>query len=171
MFCVIPGLLLALVAGAPPASMTASPRSRPPLHVYRGVAPEYEALLTAPERRLRATDIRMQALIAEGVRRSRTFARLLVALAVLSVPLAAEAQGGRVSIENLTINDDPPPDEYREVLAEGLRPSLLRIRECYATTLSTRPIRSSVGSSPTPPSAGLIRLSAELSRLSPITNR
>ena len=49
-----------------------------------------------------------------------TFARLLAALAVLAIPLAAEAQGGRVSIENLTIDDDPPPDAYREVLAEGL---------------------------------------------------
>ena len=80
MFYVIPGLLLALVAGAPPASMTASPRSRPPLHVYRGVAAEYELLLTAPERRLRATEPRMQALIVEGVRRSPTFARLLLEL-------------------------------------------------------------------------------------------
>jgi hypothetical protein len=77
MFCLIPALLAALVVGVAPASLTPSPRSRPPLHVYRGVAPEYEALLTAPERRLRATDVRMQALIAEGIRRSPTFARLL----------------------------------------------------------------------------------------------
>ena len=67
MFCLIPALLATLVVGVAPASLTPSPRSRPPLHVYRGIAPEYEALLTAPQRRLRATDPRMQALIAEGV--------------------------------------------------------------------------------------------------------
>lgn len=60
----------------------------------------------------------------------------LVTLACL-VPAAAGAQG-RVSIENLTIDGDPPPDEYRTVLANGLRPSLESIRDCYSTRLSAR---------------------------------
>ena len=40
-----------------------------------------------------------------------------------------------------------------------------------ATKASTRPTRSVVGNKPTPPASTAIRLSAELSRLSPITNR
>ena len=79
MFCLIPALLSTVVAVGPSGSVTAS-RSTPPLRVYRGIAAEYEAMLTAPDRRLRATDPRIQALIAEGVRRSPTFARLLVEL-------------------------------------------------------------------------------------------
>src|ERR1700687_3304834 len=39
------------------------------------------------------------------------------------------------------------------------------------TTASARPIRLSIGNRPTPPSRTGTRLSAELSRLSPITNR
>src|ERR1700737_305057 len=39
------------------------------------------------------------------------------------------------------------------------------------TTASARPTRLSIGNSPTPPSRTGTRLSAELSRLSPITNR
>src|ERR1700722_1987999 len=38
-------------------------------------------------------------------------------------------------------------------------------------TASARPTRSSIGKNPTPPSRSGTRLSAELSRLSPITNR
>src|SRR6202035_442532 len=38
-------------------------------------------------------------------------------------------------------------------------------------TASARPIRLSIGNNPTPPSRTATRLSAELSRLSPITNR
>lgn len=79
MLCLIPALL-AVVGLAPPASVVPSHRSTPPLRVYRSIAAEYEALLTSPERRLRATDVRMQSLIAEGIRRSPTFARLLVQL-------------------------------------------------------------------------------------------
>ena len=79
MLCLIPALL-AVVGLAPPASLVPANRSTPPLHVYRGIAAEYQVLLTSPERRLRATDPRMQSLIAEGIRRSPTFARLLLDL-------------------------------------------------------------------------------------------
>ncbi len=41
---------------------------------------EIEALLTSPERHLRATDGRVERLIAEGLRRSSTFAGLVSAL-------------------------------------------------------------------------------------------
>lgn len=58
--------------------------------------------------------------------------------AVAPLPGLAHAQG-RVSIENLTIDGDPPPSEYREVLATGLRPSVETIRNCYARRLAARP--------------------------------
>ena len=80
MFGLIPALLLALVAAGPPASAVPANRSTPPLRVYRGLTAEYQALLMSPERRLRTTDLRLQSLIAEGVRRSPTFARLLLEL-------------------------------------------------------------------------------------------
>ena len=81
MFCLISALLaVGLALTPPPGSVTASKRSTPPLRIHRGIAADYEPLLTAPGRRLRATDPRMQALIVEGVRRSPTFARLLLEL-------------------------------------------------------------------------------------------
>lgn len=72
---------------------------------------------------------------------TQTIARSLAALALALIGLApagALAQG-RVSIENLTIDGDPPPDEYRAVLATGLRPSLETIRDCYSRRLVIRP--------------------------------
>jgi hypothetical protein len=79
MHCLIPALL-AVMGMAPPASVVPAHRSAAPVHVLRGIKAEYEALLTSPDRRLRATDPRMQAVIAEGVRRSPTFGRLLLEL-------------------------------------------------------------------------------------------
>jgi hypothetical protein len=72
--------LLAVAGLAAPASVVPAHRSTPPVRVYRGIAAEYQAILTSPARRLRATDRRMQSLIAEGIRRSPTFARLLLEL-------------------------------------------------------------------------------------------
>src|SRR5215510_12099883 len=48
---------------------------------------------------------------------------------------------------------------------------LLTARSHEPTMASTRPTRSSIGSIPTPPARNGTRLSAELSRLSPITKR
>src|SRR5262245_86007 len=48
---------------------------------------------------------------------------------------------------------------------------LLTARSHEPTIASTRPTRSSTGSNPTPPARTGTRLSAELSRLSPITKR
>ena len=44
------------------------------------VSPAHYLLLNAPDRRVRATDLRLQALIAEGLNRSRTFAGLVTAV-------------------------------------------------------------------------------------------
>jgi hypothetical protein len=44
------------------------------------VSPAHYLLLNAPDRRVRTTDARLQALVAEGLNRSRTFAGLLAAV-------------------------------------------------------------------------------------------
>jgi hypothetical protein len=44
------------------------------------VSPAHYLLLNAPDRRVRAADARLQALIAEGLNRSRTFAALVTAV-------------------------------------------------------------------------------------------
>jgi hypothetical protein len=44
------------------------------------IARELEVLLTAPDRRVRTTDARIQSLLVLGARRSRTFASLIAAL-------------------------------------------------------------------------------------------
>lgn len=62
---------------------------------------------------------------------------LLFALLVLT-PCVVSAQG-RISIEELTIDGDPPPDAYRAMLIEGIRPSVERIRDAYGRRLAERP--------------------------------
>ena len=63
---------------------------------------------------------------------------VLVASLALSVAAPAIAQG-RISIEELTIDGDPPPDAYRAMLVEGIRPSVERIRDAYGRRLAERP--------------------------------
>ena len=63
--------LVSLLAVADPAAPAPSP-SR--------VSPAHQLLLTAPDRRVRATDPRLHSLLAEGLQRSRTFASLVTAL-------------------------------------------------------------------------------------------
>lgn len=64
--------------------------------------------------------------------------RSLLVLALWLAPAIALAQG-RVSIEELTVDGDPPPDEYRALLANALRPHLEEIRDVYGRRLAERP--------------------------------
>jgi hypothetical protein len=65
--------------------------------------------------------------------------RALVCLAALLLsPLSASAQG-RVAIDELTVDGDPPPDEYRTLLSNALRPHLEEIRDVYGRRLAERP--------------------------------
>jgi hypothetical protein len=65
---------------------------------------------------------------------------LLTALLVGSFGVASAARAqGRISIEELTIDGDPPPEAYRAMLVEGIRPSVERIRDAYGQRLAERP--------------------------------
>ena len=65
-------------------------------------------------------------------------ASLLTSLLIVLVAGTAAAQG-RVSIEELTVDGDPPPDMYRAVLIEGIRPSVEEIGTAYGRRLAERP--------------------------------
>jgi hypothetical protein len=81
MLCLLPALLASVVATAPLPKNTPTPdRAHPPVRVDRRTGADYDALLSAPGRRVRATHPEVQALILKGVRRSRTFASLLAEL-------------------------------------------------------------------------------------------
>lgn len=66
------------------------------------------------------------------------FRALSLSLLLSFLPAVAFAQA-RVSIEDLTVDGDPPPDEYRTMLANGIRPQLEEIRTAYGRRLSERP--------------------------------
>ena len=72
MLVALSALLTATLSLAPP---DAAPRAR-----VRLTAERIDAMLTAPERRVRALDLALASLVAAGVRRSSTFARLLEAI-------------------------------------------------------------------------------------------
>lgn len=81
MVWLVPALLAASISGALyPENAINSPRSSAVVHVERRRVPDYDALLNAPDRRVRATHPEMQALIARGMRRSTTFAALVAEL-------------------------------------------------------------------------------------------
>lgn len=80
MVCLIPALLAAVSAALPPENTANANRSTPPLRVERRAPADYEALLNAPDRRVRATQGEVYGLIARGMRRSATFAALMAEL-------------------------------------------------------------------------------------------
>ena len=63
------------------------------------------------------------------------FALALFALAALASPALAQT----VTVHDLTVNGDPPPDEYRTVLNAAIETSVVPIRACYARELATHP--------------------------------
>jgi hypothetical protein len=62
--------------------------------------------------------------------------RLLVAL-VLSLPVTAHAQS--VTVHDLTVDGNPPPDEYRGVLEAAIATAVVPIRACYERELGSHP--------------------------------
>src|SRR5712664_4469495 len=75
--------------------------------------------------------------------------------------------GGRLSFSQCTAVKNREPRKPESQVHTGW---LRMPRSQEPTTASARPTRLSIGNSPTPPSRTGTRLSAELSRLSPITN-
>lgn len=70
--------------------------------------------------------------------------RLALLLALVPVCFSALSTStalaqGRVSIEELTVDGDPPPDMYRAMLIEGIRPSVEEIGAAYGRRLAERP--------------------------------
>ena len=63
---------------------------------------------------------------------------LALALALaLALPSLAHAQ--TVAVHDLTVDGNPPPDEYRQQLDAAIATSLVPIRGCYASALATHP--------------------------------
>jgi hypothetical protein len=75
--------LVCLIAAADPAAPAPSASST--------LSPAHYLLLNAPDRRVRATDARLQSLLGEGLHRSRTFASLLTALSRTDVIVYVES--------------------------------------------------------------------------------
>lgn len=67
------------------------------------------------------------------IRRLSLFA---VALA-LALPGLASAQ--TITVHDITIDDDPPPEDYRAMLDAAIAAHLAPIRECYVRELATHP--------------------------------
>ncbi len=66
--------------------------------------------------------------------RSLLFSSLL-ALLVLAPLASAHAQ--TITVHDLTVDGDPPPDEYRAMLDAAIARSVVPIRTCYETSLRT----------------------------------
>lgn len=63
-----------------------------------------------------------------------------VSVLVALVAGSASAQGTpRVRVEEFTVDGNPPPAEYRQILADGIRPTVADIERCYERRLAVRP--------------------------------
>jgi hypothetical protein len=96
--------LVSIIALADPAAPAPAPSSSSSL------SPAHYLLLNAPDRRVRATDARLQSFLAEGLNRSRTFASLVTALNrtdvivyVESVMVLPKNTMGRLTIRYLRV--------------------------------------------------------------------
>lgn len=64
----------------------------------------------------------------------------LVALLASSLTATASAQTTpRVQVTDFTVDGDPPPAEYRQMLADGIAPTVSQVEACYNTRLAVRP--------------------------------
>jgi hypothetical protein len=63
---------------------------------------------------------------------------LAVAL-TLTLPIASPVLAQTVTVHDLTVDGDPPPDEYRAMLDAAIATAVVPIRTCYATELRTHP--------------------------------
>lgn len=68
----------------------------------------------------------------------------LVIAALAAAPLAASVAAAQdascqVALSELTVNDEPPPDQYRDLLATAIRPTIEPILQCYRDRTVQRP--------------------------------
>lgn len=45
----------------------------------------------------------------------------------------------RVQVVNFTVDGDPPPAQYQQMLTDGIRPTLAEVERCYNTRLAVNP--------------------------------
>ena len=45
----------------------------------------------------------------------------------------------RVQVLDFTVDGDPPPAQYQQMLADGIRPTLVEVERCYNTRLAVNP--------------------------------
>lgn len=64
--------------------------------------------------------------------------RLALALFV-SLAFASPALAQTITVHDLTVDGDPPPDEYRALLDAAIATAVVPIRTCYAHELTTHP--------------------------------
>jgi hypothetical protein len=95
------------------SALTLSAPTNPPKDIP---APSY-ALLTSPERRVRAADQRVHGYLAEGLQRSRTFARLFAELGASDVIVYIERVMTlpRDTMGRLTMVQSPTPQRYLRI--------------------------------------------------------
>jgi hypothetical protein len=106
------------------------PIAAPPASSAPSISPAHYLLLSAADRRVRATDARLRSLVAEGLHRSRTFAALVTALNrtdvivyIESVMVLPKGTMGRLALM-------PPAGEFRYLRVQ-IRADLAR-REAIA---------------------------------------
>ena len=76
------------------------------------------------------------------MRSTMLFLSAVLAALVASLPSVGHAQAtASVSIAGLTVDGDPPPGEYRELMRTALQPTLRPVLECYQDVLRTTPTR------------------------------
>ncbi len=70
----------------------------------------------------------------------RNAVAFLLASLTLAVSMPASAQTTpRVQVTDFTVDGDPPPAAYRQVLADGIRPTIGDVEQCYNRRLAVRP--------------------------------
>jgi hypothetical protein len=73
-------------------------------------------------------------------RMNRAFLASLTLALTLFVATTSHAQTTpRVQVVNFTVDGDPPPDQYRQMLADGIRPTLAEVERCYNARLAVNP--------------------------------
>lgn len=131
-------LLTIVLAGGPGAKGAAPAIDRPIAVVAR--PPSADAMLAAPERRVRSGNARITKLLSDGVRRSRTFADLVTALHRTNVIVYVETShtlapevAGRILLQavagaerylRVQVRTTLPGDQMISVIAHELRHAL-----------------------------------------------
>lgn len=70
---------------------------------------------------------------------NRAFLASLTLALSFAFASTSHAQTTRVQVVNFTVDGDPPPEQYRQMLADGIRPTLVEVERCYNARLAVNP--------------------------------